>query len=90
MVKSAEQRWQIFKEAFLRTQELSIRRSSKSGEEGKSLWLNQNLLVKLKSKLELNLTKDAKKNKKGLYKSQRVSHGEGVQGSNFLIHWINA
>ena len=45
---------------------------------------------KVKIQLELNLTKDAKKKKKGLYKSQRVSHGEGVQGSNFLIHWINA
>ena len=98
-----EQSWQIFKEAFLRAQELSIPRCRKSGKEGKRpAWLNQDLLVKLKSKkrmhrqwkqgqvlweeykeaarlcrdgvrkakaqLELNLARDAKKNKKGFYR----------------------
>ena len=33
--KGAEQSWQIFKEAFLRVQELSTPRCSKSGKEGK-------------------------------------------------------
>ena len=52
--KGAEQSWQIFKKAFLRAQELSIPRCSKSEKEGKSLaWLNWDLLVKLKSKKKL-------------------------------------
>ena len=52
--KGAEQSWQIFKKAFLRAQELSIPRCSKSEKEVKSLaWLNWDLLVKLKSKKKL-------------------------------------
>jgi len=49
--KKADQSWQIFKELFLRAQELSVPRTSKSGKEGKRLaWLNWDLLVKLESK----------------------------------------
>jgi len=35
MGKGTEQSWQVFKEAFLQSQELSIPRCSKSGKEGK-------------------------------------------------------
>jgi len=46
MGEGAEQRWQMFKEAFLGELELSISRCSKSGKEGKRLtWLTQDLLV---------------------------------------------
>ena len=46
---------QIFKEAFLRAQELSIPRCRKSGKESESLaWLNQDLLVKLGSKKKMH------------------------------------
>ena len=47
--KGVEQSWQIFKEAFLRDQELSI--PNKSGKEGRRLmWLNWDLLSQLKTK----------------------------------------
>ena len=36
-VKCEEQSWQIFEEAFLRVQEFSIPRWTKSGKEGKRL-----------------------------------------------------
>jgi len=46
--KGVEQSWQIFKEAFLRAQELSKSRWGKSGREGSRLvWLSWDLLVKL-------------------------------------------
>jgi len=52
--KGVEQSLKIFKETFLRAQELFIPTGSqcrKSEKEGKRLtWLNQNLLVKLESK----------------------------------------
>ncbi|KFQ91096.1 hypothetical protein Y956_15163, partial [Nipponia nippon] len=101
--KGAEQRWQVFKDAFHRAQELSIPRCRKSGKKGKRLaWLSHDLWVKLKGKkrmhrqwkkglvsweeyretpqlckdgirkakprLDLNLTRDAKNNKKGFYR----------------------
>ena len=51
MGKGVEQSWQIVKEAFFKAQELSIHRCSKSRKEGKRpVWLNWDLLVKLKSK----------------------------------------
>ena len=55
MGKAIEQSWQSFKEAFFRAQELSIPRCSKLGKEGKRpVWLNQNLLAKLKSKKKMH------------------------------------
>ena len=55
MGKGAEQSWQIFKEALLRVQEFSIPRCSKSRKEGKRLvWLNQDLLVKLKNEKKMH------------------------------------
>jgi len=101
--RGTEQSWQIFKDAFHRAQELSVPRCKKSGKEGKRpAWLNQDLLVKLKGKmelhrqwkqgqvlweeyrdtdqlctngvrrakarLELNLARDTKNNKKGFYR----------------------
>jgi len=51
----AEQSWQIFKDAFHRTQELSVPRCKKSVKEvRRPTWLSQDLLVKLKSKRELH------------------------------------
>jgi len=45
----------IFKDAFHRAQELSVRRCKQSDREGKRpAWLSQDLLVKLKSKRELH------------------------------------
>ena len=39
--KGAEQRWQIFKDTFLRAPELSVPRCRKSGKEGKRLaWMS--------------------------------------------------
>ncbi|KFQ31696.1 hypothetical protein N332_00599, partial [Mesitornis unicolor] len=53
--KGAEQCWRIFKEAFHRAQELLIPKCKKSGKEGKRpAWLNQDLLAKLKGKIELH------------------------------------
>jgi len=53
--KGAEQIWQIFKDVFFRAQELSIPRYRKSGKEGKRpAWLNQDLLVKLKSEKKMH------------------------------------
>jgi len=55
MGKGAEQSWQIFKEALLRVQEFSIPRCSRSRKEGKRLvWLNQDLLVKLKNEKKMH------------------------------------
>ena len=52
--KGAEKSCQIFKEAFLRAQEISISRCRKTGKEGKRpALLNQGLLVKLKSKKKM-------------------------------------
>lgn len=46
--------WQICKEAFFRTQELSIPRCNKSGRGRKRpAWLNWDLLVKLKCKKKM-------------------------------------
>ncbi|KFQ15609.1 hypothetical protein N330_03315, partial [Leptosomus discolor] len=112
--KGVEQRWQIFKNAFHRAQELSIPRCKKSGKEGKRpAWLSRDLLVKLKGKLEwqrqwkqpqvsweeyrhvarlyrdevrktmarleLNLARDEKKNRKGFYRY--VNHKRKVKES---------
>ncbi|KFZ52138.1 hypothetical protein N321_14184, partial [Antrostomus carolinensis] len=53
--KAAEQSWQIFKDVCHRAQELLMPRCKKSGKEGKRLaWLSQDLLVKLKGKMELH------------------------------------
>ena len=55
MSKGLEQSRQIFKEAFLRAQELSIPRCSKSGKYGKRpVWLNWDLVIKLKSKNKMH------------------------------------
>jgi len=55
MGKGAEQSWQIFKEAFLRVQELSIHRYRKSGKESKRpAWLNWDLQVKLGSNKKMH------------------------------------
>jgi len=55
MCKGVEQSWQIFNEAFLRVQEPSIPKCSKLGKEGKRpVWLNWDLLVKLKSKKKIH------------------------------------
>ncbi|KFQ01311.1 hypothetical protein N330_00721, partial [Leptosomus discolor] len=50
--KGAEQSWQIFKDAFHRAQELSIPASKKEGK--RPAWLSKDLLVKLKSKMEMH------------------------------------
>ena len=53
--KAAEQSWQIFKEAFLRVQELFIPCCSRSAKEGKEpTWVNWDLLVKLESKKKMH------------------------------------
>ncbi|KFQ67578.1 hypothetical protein N335_10393, partial [Phaethon lepturus] len=53
--RRAEQRWQIFKDAFHRAQELSIPRCKKSGKEGKRpAWLSGELLGKLKGRKEMH------------------------------------
>ncbi|KFP56376.1 hypothetical protein N322_05521, partial [Cariama cristata] len=53
--KGAEHSWQVFKDAFLRAQELSIPRRKKSDKERKRpAWLNHDLLVKLKGKKEMH------------------------------------
>ncbi|KFQ69267.1 hypothetical protein N335_01811, partial [Phaethon lepturus] len=53
--KGAEQSWQIFKDAFHRSQEVLIPRCKKSGKEGKRpAWLSGDLLVKLKGKKEMH------------------------------------
>jgi len=53
--KGAERSRQIFKEALLRAQELSISRCRKSQKKGKRLeWLNQDLLVTLESKKKMH------------------------------------
>ncbi|PKU46875.1 nedd4-binding protein 2-like 2 [Limosa lapponica baueri] len=49
-----EQSLQVFKDAFLNTQELSTPRRKKSEKEGKRpTWLSRDLLVKLKGKTEI-------------------------------------
>ena len=52
--RGAEQSWQIFKEAFLRAQEFSSPRCSKSEKPHRLVWLNWNLLVKLKCKKDMH------------------------------------
>lgn len=93
------QSWQLFKDIFLRAQELSVPICGKSGREGrKQAWLNEDLLLKLrqkelhrwwkqgrvpwgecrnavrvgrdgvrkaKARMELNVVREAKNNKKG-------------------------
>ena len=55
MGKGAEQSWQIFKEVFLGMQELSIPRCSMLEKEGKrQVWLNWDLLIKLKSNKKMH------------------------------------
>ena len=55
MGKGGEQSWQIFKEGFLRMQELFIPRWSQSGKEDKRpTWLNHHLMAKLKSKKKIH------------------------------------
>ncbi|KFZ45983.1 hypothetical protein N321_04792, partial [Antrostomus carolinensis] len=49
-----EQSLQVFKDTFLRTQELTIHRHKKSSRGGKKLaWLSKDLLVKLREKKEI-------------------------------------
>ena len=51
--KGAEQSWQLFKDIFLKAQELSIPICKKSGKNGRiPAWLSKDLLVKLKCKKE--------------------------------------
>ncbi|KFQ60214.1 hypothetical protein N334_01909, partial [Pelecanus crispus] len=53
--KGAEQSWQLFKDIFLRLQELSIPMCKKSGKEGRRpAWLSKDLLVRLKCKKEMH------------------------------------
>jgi len=53
--RGAEQSWQIFKDTFHRSQELSVTRCKKSGKERKRLaWLSRDQLVKLQGKKELH------------------------------------
>ena len=54
MDKGAEQRWQIFKEAFFRAQELSIPDVASQERKARPAWLNWDLLVKLKSKKKMH------------------------------------
>lgn len=55
--KGMEQRWQLFKDIFLRAQELSIPQCKKSSRGGtKQAWLNKDLLVKLKDKTRRKYT----------------------------------
>lgn len=45
------QSWQLFKDIFLRAQELSVPICGKSGREGrKQAWLNEDLLLKFRQK----------------------------------------
>ena len=54
--KGAMQICQLFKDVFLRAQELSIPMCKKLGKEGRSLsWLSKDLLVKLKCKQEMHV-----------------------------------
>ena len=54
-MEARKQSWQIFKETFLREQELSFSRCTKSGKEGKRpAWMNQDLLFKLESKKKMS------------------------------------
>ena len=53
--KGAEQSWQLFKDIFLRVQEVLIPTCNKSGSEGRrQTWLTKDLLVKLKCKKEMH------------------------------------
>ncbi|KAK4806794.1 hypothetical protein QYF61_005590 [Mycteria americana] len=53
--KGAEESWQLFKDIFLRTQELLIPTCKKSGKEGRRpAWLSKDLLVKLKCMKEVH------------------------------------
>lgn len=53
--KEAVQTWQIFRDTFLRVQEIELPRSKKLGKEGKRLaWLSWDMLVKLKGKKEMH------------------------------------
>ncbi|KFZ48070.1 hypothetical protein N321_02745, partial [Antrostomus carolinensis] len=49
-----EQSWQVFKDTFLRAQELCIPQHKKSSRGGRKLaWLSKDLLVKLREKKEM-------------------------------------
>ena len=49
--KGVEQRWLLFKDAFLRVQELSIPQNKKAGRGGRKLaWLGKDLLGKWREK----------------------------------------
>ena len=50
--RRVEQNWLLFKDAFLRMQELSIPQNKKAGKGGrKPAWLGKGLLVKLRVKM---------------------------------------
>ena len=49
--KGVEQSWLLYKDAFLRPQELSIPQNKKAGTGGRKLvWLDKDLLVNLREK----------------------------------------
>lgn len=49
-----EQTWQLFKDTYLRIQRLSLTQHLKSSKGGrKQVWLNKDLLVKLREKEEM-------------------------------------
>lgn len=51
--KGAEKSWELFKDIFLRAQELSLAKYKKSGKEARRpAWLSEGLLFKLKCKKE--------------------------------------
>ncbi|KAK4810519.1 LOW QUALITY PROTEIN: hypothetical protein QYF61_004482, partial [Mycteria americana] len=53
--KGAEQSWQLFKDVFLRVQELSVLMCKKSGKEGRRpAWLSKDLLLKVQRKKEMH------------------------------------
>lgn len=53
--KRAKQSWQLFKDIFLRVEELLIPMYEKSGKEGRRLaWFSKDLLVKLKHKKQMH------------------------------------
>lgn len=49
--KDVEESWLVFKDAFLRAQELSVPLNKKAGRgDGKPAWLSKDLLGKLRAK----------------------------------------
>lgn len=50
--RGVEERWLLFKDAFLRAQELSVPQNKKAGREGrKPTWLGKDLLVRLREEI---------------------------------------